>query len=84
MLISRKSAQWICGFGMIQLLFAIGLAVCGFIVLGMFHNTSCIGLWLGLLVSISILVSQPFGCTVERACCWCIKNQYGSPVPVIL
>jgi len=46
-LTSRSSAQWVCGMGLLQLIFATGLVVCGFIVLGLFNNLSCVGIWLG-------------------------------------
>lgn len=48
MLVSRKSAQWICALGLTELFFATALVVCGFIVLGLFNNLSFIGLWFGL------------------------------------
>ena len=47
-LITRRSAQAVCGVGLVQMFFATVLTVCGFIGLGLFRNETCVGLWLGL------------------------------------
>lgn len=56
-LTSRKSAQWVCGMGLLQLLFATGLTVCGFIVLGLFNHLSCIGIWCGFPMMVPGILS---------------------------
>jgi len=56
-LVSRKSAQCLTAMGVLQLLFATGLAVCGFIILGLFNNLSCLGIWVGFPMMVPAICS---------------------------
>ena len=68
--VSRISAQWLCAMGLFQLLFATGLAMCGFIVLGLFVNLSCLGIWIGFPMMIPAICSVIVLGTRKR--CWSI------------
>ena len=56
-LVSRQFSQWLSFFGILQLLFATALAVCGFVTLGLFKNINSYGIWAGLPVGV-LLVSK--------------------------
>jgi len=66
-LISRKASLWICGLGMVQLLFATGLTVCGFIVMGLYRVLDCKGIWAGLPMMVPALLSVVVLGTRHRA-----------------
>jgi len=54
---NRKVTQWIAGFGLIQLLFATALTVVGFMVIGLYRNLDCKGIWAGMPMMVPAILS---------------------------